>query len=189
MKKLTIAEIKFCELIAAGASGEDAHEAAYGYRMTTHGYSNATRKLAQPYIQQRILEIRMGLQKAAKIDRERLLEEMAAIAFANIADYLTHDGESVTIKPMGELTRAQARAIKNVTCDKGRISLEFHDKIAATRQICTMLGIGAGDISLTQNNFVIRSPEVVKNSHDFEAMAQRFIEIEAHKPPQPDSDK
>jgi hypothetical protein len=187
-RKLNIAEERFCESVANGASAEEAHRQAYGTSIISTGWTNSGRKMAQPHIQQRILELRLGLQKATKIDRERILDETAAIAFANVADYLTHDGESVQIKPMRELTRRQARAIKNVTCEKGRVSIEFHDKLGALRQLCTVLGIGAGDINLTQNNFVIRSPEVVKDSHAFETMAQNFIEGEAKRLAPPEAD-
>ena len=179
-KPLSIAEMRFCDGIIAGKTAEDAHFDAYGSSVPRNGWSNSSRKLAQPHIQQRIVELRMGIEKSMRIDRERIVEEMADVAFANVSDYLDYDSESVRIKPMRDLTRRQARAIKNVTAEKGRISLEFHDKIAAIRQLCAVLGIGQGDINLTQNNFVIRTPEVVKDSKSFEAMAQGFIEGEAH---------
>jgi phage terminase small subunit len=181
-KNLSIQEIRFCEAVARGESAEEAHFKAYGSSITRTGWTNSGRIMARPQIQQRILEIQMGLEKDLRVDRERIAEEMADVAFANVVDYLDYDGESVTIRPLKELTKRQARAIKNVTAEKGRISLEFHDKIAAIRQLCAVLGIGQGDINLTQNNFVIRSPEVVKDSRAFEAMAQGFIEGEVLPP-------
>jgi phage terminase small subunit len=181
-KQLSIAESRFCDAIVSGDSAEEAHFKAYGSSVTRTGWTNSSRVSAKPQVQQRILELRMGLEKAARVDRERIAEEMADVAFANVVDYLDYDGESVTIRPLKELTKRQARAIKNVTAEKGRISLEFHDKIAAIRQLCVVLGIGQGDVNLTQNNFVIRSPEVVKDSRAFEAMAQGFIEGEALPP-------
>ena len=179
-KALSIAEMRFCDGIIAGKTADEAHFDAYGSSVAKNGWANSSRKLAQPHIQQRIMELRMGLEKSMRIDRERIVEEMADVAFANVSDYLDYDSESVRIKPLAELTRRQARAVKNVTAEKGRISLDFHDKIAAIRQLCAIFGIGQGDINLTQNNFVIRTPEVVKDSKSFEAMAQGFIEGEAH---------
>lgn len=179
-KPLSIAEMRFCDAIIAGKTADEAHFDAYGSSIAKNGWANSSRKLAQPHIQRRIMELRLGLEKSVQVDRERIVEEMADVAFANVADYLDYDSESVRIKPLAELTRRQARAVKNVTAEKGRISLEFHDKIAAIRQLCAVLGIGQGDINLTQNNFVIRTPEVVKDSKSFEAMAQGFIEGEAH---------
>lgn len=184
-RELTIAELTFCERIIAGDDQETAFEAAFGYSQRTRGYGNADRVAKKPAVQAKLLEWRLGIEKKSKITREACVEEIAAVAFSNVTDYLEWDDEgSVRLKASGELTKRQASAVKAVTVDRdGRARLEFHDKLAAQKQLAQLMGWLAQDVNLTQNNFVIQAPNVLEDEADFEKKIQGYLDVEALPPP------
>lgn len=77
---------------------------------------------------------------AAKVQRERccrerVLEELARLAFADITDFLRWDASGVTLKPMDELTRAQTACVAEIVETSGKagklLRVKLHGKLPA----------------------------------------------------------
>jgi len=174
---LTVGQDRFAQLYVASGDPLAAAEQIYNNR----GYASAL--MASPHVQQAIVEHRFGVRSRAEaigITRDRVLVELAAIAFANVADYLNYTEDSVTIKPLIDLTLAQASAIKSVEMGRdARTSITFHGKMDALKTLANILGMTGQDINVVQQSFVIQAPMTIESSAEFERVAQSFLELEA----------
>ena len=179
--ELTIAELRFCAAYAKLGSIDGAFQEAYGYSKRTHGYENAGRVMQRPAVQLKIMEIKAELSAKLEVDRTAVVGELAALAFApDISAYLDYDEDTVRIRPLSELTPKEAKAVKSVTVlPNGGIKLELYDKLAAMGQLCKVLGLASGDVNVSLNQYVIRSPMGVESSEDWEKAAQNQLELDA----------
>lgn len=97
--------------------------------------------------------------RAAKLDisADRILLELARIAFADIRDYATVGPDGLTLTPTTELTAAQTAAIAEVTESKtsrgGTIRFKLHDKLSALNALARHTGMSPPEkIALTDAN-------------------------------------
>jgi len=150
---------KFAQLVATkGKSAAEAYRLA-GYKADRGA---ATRLSANVSVKARILELKERSAERAEIDAERVLRELALIAFANADDYFEWNGGNVTLKNSDEMTREQKAVVseisQTVTEAGGTIRLKLYDKRAALVDLGKHLGIfkdqdggaglGAGGIHL-----------------------------------------
>lgn len=89
------------------------------------------------YIQERMEE----RQKRTEITQDRVLEELAAIAFAKATDYAEIKGECVKIKDTDTLDEQQIRAIAGIKEGKFGIELKLNDKEKALELLGRHLGM------------------------------------------------
>lgn len=89
------------------------------------------------YIQERMEE----RQKRTEITQDRVLEELAAIAFARATDYAEVKGECVCIKDTDTLDEQQIRAIAGIKEGKYGIELKLNDKEKALELLGRHLGM------------------------------------------------
>ena len=179
--ELTIAEIRFCTAYAETGNQEAAFERAYGYSQRSRGYGNSDHVMRRPRVQLKIMEIKAELSAKLEVSREAVVGELAALAFApDISAYLDYDEDTVRIRPLSELTPKEAKAVKSVTVlPNGGVKLELYDKLAAMGQLCKVLGLASGDVNVSLNQFVIRSPTAVESSEAWETAAQTQLELDA----------
>lgn len=86
--------------------------------------------LRHPKVIKYLDERREEAKKKTDITAERVIQELAAIAFANIKDYYKVDKNGKrTLKNLEELTEEQAAAISEIDYKTGK--LKGHDKIAS----------------------------------------------------------
>lgn len=91
----------------------------------------------QKYIADRMRE----RQKRMEITQDRVLEELAAIAFARATDYAEVKGERVRIKDTDSLTDQQLKAIAGIKEGKFGIELKLSDKEKALELLGRHLGM------------------------------------------------
>ena len=89
------------------------------------------------YIQERMQE----RQKRTEITQDRVLEELAAIAFAKATDYAEVKEGQVVIKNTEELDEQQIRAIAGIKEGKFGIEVKLNDKEKALELIGRHLGM------------------------------------------------
>lgn len=100
----------FCQLVAGGMDATSAYEQVYG-----NAYSgNASKLRNKPHVAARIAQILSGGAIKAKINGARVIEELAAMGLANIADILDIQEDGAAIVDLASLTREQAAAISEV---------------------------------------------------------------------------
>lgn len=78
------------------------------------------------------------------LSRERVLEELARIAFADIRDFLTWDADGVRLRPMDALTAEQAACVAEIVESGGKtgkgLRVKLHGKLAALAALARLLG-------------------------------------------------
>lgn len=89
------------------------------------------------YIQERMQE----RQKRTEITQDRVLQELAAIAFAKATDYAEVKDECVKIKDTKDLDEQQIRAIAGIKEGKFGIELKLNDKEKALELLGRHLGM------------------------------------------------
>lgn len=89
------------------------------------------------YIQERMEE----RQKRTEITQDRVLEELAAIAFAKATDYAEVKEGQVIIKDTANLDEQQARAIAGIEEGKFGIKVKLNDKEKALELLGRHLGM------------------------------------------------
>jgi hypothetical protein len=147
----------FCRFYLRGPSAgmvSDAYEAA-GFKRDS---GNASRLFRQDLIQRRIEELRAGdaaLERqamrralaASQIDKLKVVQELAKVAFADISGYLDDSG-GLDFKKIASSTGAAVRdlAIDCVTADDGkqkvtRLRLRLHDKHKALVELAHQINV------------------------------------------------
>ena len=91
----------------------------------------------EAYIQKRMEE----RQTRTEITQDRVLEELAAIAFARATDYAEIKGECVRIKDTDTLDEQQIRAIAGIKEGKYGIELKLNDKEKSLELLGRHLGM------------------------------------------------
>lgn len=89
------------------------------------------------YIQERMQE----RQKRTEITQDRVLQELAAIAFAKVTDYAEVKDECVKIKDTKDLDEQQIRAIAGIKEGKFGIEVKLNDKEKALELLGRHLGM------------------------------------------------
>src|SRR5258705_2233452 len=108
MRELTLRQEPFCEAFILHDGNISRAYAAAGYSTKSGGVHNFPKLLALPQIRARIEAIRAEITRQHVDLRERLIAQLSDIAFFNVADHLSHDGRTVTVHDLGDLTRSQA---------------------------------------------------------------------------------
>lgn len=80
-------------------------------------------------------------QKRTEITQDRVLQELAAIAFARATDYAEVKGGVTIVKPTATLTEDQVRAIAGIKNGVNGVELKLYDKKGALELLGRHLGM------------------------------------------------
>lgn len=128
-----------------------------GYSEKT-AYSIGLQNLKKLEIQAEIQKRRNRLQNKLEITQERVLQELAAIAFANGADYakVVNSGLLPTVEmiPTDELPPEKLPAIAGIKANQYGVEVKLHDKVKALELLGKYLGTfdGGPAQEQTENN-------------------------------------
>lgn len=128
-----------------------------GYSEKT-AYSIGLQTLKKLEIQAEIQKRRNRLQNKLEITQERVLQELAAIAFANGADYakVVNSGLLPTVEmiPTEELPPEKLPAIAGIKANQYGVEVKLHDKVKALELLGKYLGTfdGGPAQEQTENN-------------------------------------
>jgi hypothetical protein len=106
------------------------------------------RKLSRfkPYLERLQPKVELQVAKKISLERQDILAAIATIGNANVLDYIVQVGDEWRLKPLHDLTRAQASAIDNVFWDAEAGRLGYSLPSAKTRlSALTTLGEQAAD--------------------------------------------
>ena len=118
----------------------------------------AAENLSKPIIQAEIQKRRNQLQNNLEITQERVLQELAAIAFANGSDYakVVNSGLLPTVEmiPTEELLPEKLPAIAGIKANQYGVEVKLHDKVKALELLGKYLGAfdGGPAQEQTENN-------------------------------------
>lgn len=132
MSKLTHKQEMFCQEYAThGNATRAAINAGYSEK-TAH--SIGCENLSKPEIVERIMELAAEPIKKLEITRERVIEEMARIAFADSRKLFDENGDLKPIHELDDNTAAAIAGVEVVTVNKGRGEAATVDYIHKVKQ-------------------------------------------------------
>lgn len=155
-KKLTPKQRRFIDEYLIDLNATQAAIRA-GYSEKT-AYSIGAENLTKPVIQAEIQNRKNQLQTKLEITQERVLQELAAIAFANGADYakIVKNGPQETVEriPTDSLPPEKLAAIACIKSGRNGIEIRLHDKVKALELLGKYLGTfdGGSAQGKTENN-------------------------------------
>ncbi len=111
--------------------------------------SGASRTLRIAKVKARIRELRKGLEKKTGISAERVINEYAKVAFANVKSVLSKDNEILDISQLPDEIAAAVESIQSdIRHDSGdsegyteKVKVKFHSKLGALSDLGKHLGI------------------------------------------------
>lgn len=142
----------FARLVAEGLDARRAYVDA-GYRATSSVAEtrNANKMLADPLVKARVAFIRRGLALSAGVDMRQVMEELAALAFSNMADFIDLSSPDNPRVDLSGITRKQAAAIREITTETyvdghgedarevRRVRLKLYDKLGPLKEMLAHL--------------------------------------------------
>lgn len=140
--KLTPKQEKFCHYYIETGNASDAYRRVFACSNMKDKtvWEKASLLLNKDKVRTRVEEIKQEFAAKSDITKERVIEELKAIAFSDIRDYVIFDGVMIRFKSFDELTDSQAKAIEGIKQGKSGIELTLHGKSWGISRICKMLG-------------------------------------------------
>lgn len=148
---LTDKQRRFCEEYLVDLNATQAAIRA-GYK-EKNAYIIGHENLRKPKIEEYLAKEREELSKKTKVTKERIIDELASIAFAKITDYAKiidkptqHENnvQDIEFTPTDKLTEDQKRSISSLKKTRDGIELKTHSKIEALKLLGEYFGI-SGD--------------------------------------------
>lgn len=167
MAKLTEKQKRFVDEYLVDLNATAAAKRA-GYSEKT-ACEQGSRLLANVKVQEEIKKRQIKLQDKLEITQEKVLEELAAIAFANGTNFATinHKGQ-VSLIPTSELSENKKKAVASIKEGQYGVEVKLHDKVRALELLGKHLGVFTEKIALAAID-----PETVREVealiHDAEA--------------------
>jgi len=146
---LTIKQENFCNYYVESGNASEAYRRAYNAdNMKQESIVvKASELLSNGNISVRVDELKSNLQSKSDITKERILNELSSIVFADIRDYVVFENEELKFKPFSELTDSQAKAIESIKQTRDGFELKLHGKNWSMEKVCKMLGFDMPTVS------------------------------------------
>lgn len=161
-KKLTLKQEKFChEYVKNGGNASDAYRSAYDTKNMKSATVNrkAAELMSDGKITARIEELQKAAQKRTEITIDRVLKEIAAIAFVDAYEIWDDEGN---MKPISQIPESARRAIvgleKKVVVGQSveeTLKAKLADKNAALEKLMKHLGGYERDNKQKQSEIIV----------------------------------
>ena len=95
--------------------------------------------------------------KAVKLSGQRVLEELQAIAFARVTDYVQVEQGALVVCDSNKLTKGQAAAIASIEKVTGGVKVKFYDKLKALELLGKAMGLFEGMAAEQESNNLLEA--------------------------------
>lgn len=153
---LSPAQEKFSAGLTAGLSQAEAYRQAYPRSLKWRDetvWPKASRLAADGKVRARVAELGEKAAAANEITVERIVRELALIAFGNKRAVMSWGPSGVTLKDSEAITDADAAQVAEVkettSATGGSISLKTHDKVKALELLGKYVGMFPDKVELT----------------------------------------
>ena len=142
MDQLEPKQQAFVEHYLDAMNGTQAAKAA-GYAPNS-AHVTASQLLTKPKVHAAVEAGRIMLMERAAISAEKVIRELADIAFVDPRNVLSwNSAGQVTMKSMDEISEADSHAIKTIETTRSGAKVTFHSKTKALEDLCRHLGLYA----------------------------------------------
>lgn len=126
-----------------------AYASVYNVKSNEVAAASGSRLLGNVKVQEYLLSKRDELRKSTQVTQERVILELACIAFAQSPDFINiietvkngKKGQKIVIKDLEGLTEEQKKAISKVKYTSRGIEIILHDKLKALELLGKYLGL------------------------------------------------
>lgn len=91
------------------------------------------------------------------VSKEEILEELAAIGFARVTDYLTVAEGELSLKDWKKLGKREKAAIASVEKTSSGLKVKFYDKMKALELLGKVFGLFEGGIGMQEENNLLEA--------------------------------
>lgn len=139
---MTDAQKRFCDEYLIDLNATRAYKVAYAScKKDETARANSSRMLTNANIKEYIKKKQEDIQKITEITQEKVIQELAAIAFSNATEFATVKGNRVKIKNTDNLEEGVKKAIVGIKKGKNGIEIKSADKVQALELLGRHLGI------------------------------------------------
>jgi phage terminase small subunit len=142
----TEAQRRFVDEYLIDLNGTRAYRAAYPGVSYAAARTNAGRLLALPAVAREVKAGRAAQRRRTRVTADRVLNELAAVAFSDIGDLFDHNGRPVPVHQLDPITRSAVAAVSigRANGPAGVVSETFHvrfwDKLRALELLARHMG-------------------------------------------------
>lgn len=137
---LTTKQERFCQEYLIDCNGTQAAIRA-GYS-PAYANTQASKMLALEEIKKRIEELQADRQLRTEIKADRVVNELALIAFSNISDFIEVVDSFPVVKSLENIDPEKMKAIKTIkTSRDGSVTIELHNKLGALVELSKIMGL------------------------------------------------
>lgn len=142
MAKMTDAQKRFADEYLIDLNATRAYRAAYP-SVTKDSTASAAgaRMLRNVKVEEYINKRQSDIQNKTNITQERVIKELASIAFLDTTELVKVKGRRVMLTNTEDLTEGQRRAVASIKKGKNGVELSTYDKIKALELIGRHLGM------------------------------------------------
>ena len=149
---LTPKQKLFCEEYLVDLNASQAARRV-GYKHSSAS-THAQKLMAQENVKNYISELMNARTERINISADKVLHELAAIAFSDIRDFVELKEEGLMVKPTADLTTEKARAIESLTENTSargsKVSIKLHNKLKALELIGRHLSMFSDKVEMPQ---------------------------------------
>lgn len=168
-KPLNDREERFCQEYLKDLNAVNAAKRA-GYS-DRHAADHAWAIMRRPAIAKRIAELMAKREKRTEITADRVLQEVARVAFSDPRQLVDASGKR--LRHIDELPDDLAAAVASFEIDAGKVKYRFWDKNSALEKLCKHLGLLTDRLHVTQTQYVAALPSEPLSVDDWLAMVKR----------------
>ena len=172
-KKMTNAQKRFCDEYLIDLNATRAYKVAYRCKKDETASVNGSKLLRNTKVQEYISQKQKEIQKRTEITQDKVIKELANIAFSNGTDFVQiverqyeeniydDEGNCIGTKPKkykcleltatDELTEEQKSAIAGIKQTTNGIEIKTNDKVKALELLGKHLGIFNDKLELSQD--------------------------------------
>lgn len=154
--KLTPKQERFCEEYLVDLNATQAYKrAGYSVKSDNAAAVESQKLLRNPKIHEQLSDLRKAQSERTEITADRVLAELAAIAFADRTKIsnIRENGE-IAFTPTDNLSADVKKTISGIECGKYGIKVSTCDKVKALELLCKHLGIFETTKTDSDNNNV-----------------------------------
>lgn len=178
MKPLTAQQEAFAVAVASGATQLNAYRLAYprAQRWKDNAATAAASNLAgAANVAARIVELQRKAADANEVTVERIVAELAKIAFGDLRDVMVWGGRGLVLKDSQTLNDAAAGALSEVSQGQYGLKVKRHDKVAALKLLAEIRGAVVKRAEVTgKDGAPLAAPGVTMTPEQLAALAVKM---------------
>lgn len=151
--RLTKQQEGFCQSYHKHGNASQAYRENYNARnmKSKQIWEEASNLKSNPKVTQRLTELSEKVIRRHEGMTDRIIEEYAHSAFADLSDYLEWGENGIEIKESSKLSKAQLSAVASISMSGGAIKIVLNSKTKALDSLARIFGMNQDTLTVKHN--------------------------------------